>query len=159
MLEMLKSKDEVITVSVQMTKRQIASLYYTQIRSAAPLATEQPHLHVPADKEAIAARKAKQMLWIASRRTIVLGRKYFDDPSWHALLDLYVQESEGRQTSISSACVGTLAAPTTALRHIENLTCDGLLIRVPDPDDKRRVWIALSRETRDKLTELLGRSD
>jgi hypothetical protein len=159
MLEMLKSKDEVITVSVQMTKRQIASLYYTQIRSTALVTPEQPRLHEAVDKEAIATVKARKLLWIASRRTVTLGRKYFDDPSWHALLDLYVQESEGKQTSISSACVGTLAAPTTALRHIENLTRDGLLVRVPDPQDKRRVWIALSRETRDRLTDLLGRSD
>lgn len=49
-------------------------------------------------------------------------------------------------TNVSIACAGTMAATTTALRHIENLTNNGLLVRIPDPDDKRRVWAALPSE-------------
>lgn len=159
MLELVQTKDETITVPVQMTKRQIASLYYNEVRTPTPDRAESAMPMGTYDKETIATRKAKSLLKIAYQRTVTISSKYFDDPSWHALLDLYVQESEGKMTSISSACTGTLAAPTTALRHIEVLTNDGLVVRIPDPDDKRRVWVALARDVREKLTELLGKPD
>ncbi len=155
MLQLVDVGEETILVPVPMTKRQIANLFYREVRSETPASSEQ-HLQREIDKEAIATKKAKHLLQIAYKRTLLFDRRYFDDPSWHALLDLYVQESEGKMTSVSSACTGTLAAPTTALRHIENLTNNGLLVRIPDPDDKRRVWVALARHVRKHLTELLG---
>ena len=159
MLDVAKTGDEIVVVPMQMTKHQIASLFYTEVRAQAHTATHSPVKFIPRDKEERATLTAKRLLKIAAARTTFFDRRYFDDPSWHLLLDLYVQQSEGRETSVSSACVGTLAAPTTALRHLQNLTNDGLIIRIPDPDDNRRVYVRLSHEVRDMMTELLDRPD
>lgn len=156
MLEFIKTDNETITVAVKMTKRQIVALYHNQVGIGASSQRAARHqTRLQNDKESLATYRAKNLLRLAQERTLVLGRKYFDDPSWHALLDLYVRESEGRLTSITSACSGSLAAETTALRHIEVMTNDGLLVRMPDAADKRRIWIGLARQTRENLTDLL----
>lgn len=157
MLELVKTGSETVTVAVKMTKRQIAALYHNQLGMGSSQRDTRNLARLANDKESLATYRAKNLLRLARERTLVLGRKYFDDPSWHALLDLYVRESEGRLTSITSACSGSLAAETTALRHIEVMTNDGLLVRMPDAADKRRIWIGLARRTRENLTDLLCR--
>jgi len=67
------------------------------------------------------------------------------------LLDLYAAELEGTRVSVSSLCIASAVAPTTALRWIARLTESGLLVRQPDPDDRRRAFMALSPQTSDAL--------
>lgn len=66
------------------------------------------------------------------------------DATWIVLLELYLAHIEQRSESISSLCVASGAPSTTALRYIRAMTDDGLLIRADDPDDGRRVFVALS---------------
>ena len=68
----------------------------------------------------------------------------FEDPAWDMLLDLFAAELEQAQVSVSSLCIAAAVAPTTALRWIAKLTDCGLLIRHPDPVDRRRAFITLS---------------
>ena len=75
----------------------------------------------------------------------------FADPGWDIMLDLYAARQEGKQVSVSSLCIAAAVPPTTALRWITNMTAAGLLVRVQDPDDARRVFIELSAEARDQL--------
>jgi DNA-binding MarR family transcriptional regulator/CheY-like chemotaxis protein len=89
----------------------------------------------------------------ASIRAIIRGRRlrdqYFDsalfaDPAWDILLDLTAAQIEKRPVAVSSLCIAAAVPPTTALRWITRLTEEGLLTRVADPRDGRRVFIALS---------------
>jgi len=75
----------------------------------------------------------------------------FADPGWDILLDLYAAQDEGKPVSVSSLCIAAAVPPTTALRWITNMTASGLLVRVQDPGDARRVFIELSPETRQQL--------
>lgn len=77
-------------------------------------------------------------------RAQFFGPDLFEDPAWDMLLDLFAAELEGGRVSVSSLCIAAHVAPTTALRWITRLTDAGLFERRPDPQDRRRVFIALS---------------
>lgn len=75
----------------------------------------------------------------------------FADPGWDIMLDLYAAQQEAKQVSVSSLCIAAAVPPTTALRWITNMTASGLLVRVQDPDDARRVFIELSPGAHEQL--------
>ncbi|WP_423828193.1 MarR family transcriptional regulator [Sphingomonas oleivorans] len=95
----------------------------------------------------------KAPLTSAAIRTLIRARRlrdqYFDsalfaDPAWDMLLDLMAARLDARKVAVSSLCIAAAVPPTTALRWIKMLTDEGLLIRVADPHDGRRVFIELS---------------
>ncbi len=86
-------------------------------------------------------------------RQIIANRqaraKFFDsalfgDPAWDMLLDLTAAHGEGGQVSVTSLCIAAGVPATTALRWLTQMVESGVFIRVPDPADKRRAFIALS---------------
>ncbi len=77
-----------------------------------------------------------------------LGEGLFEDPAWDMVLDLYAAHLEGERVSVSSLCIASAVASTTALRWIGKLTAIGLLVREPDPSDRRRAFVALSEKAR-----------
>lgn len=77
-------------------------------------------------------------------RSTVFGEDLFEDPAWDMLLDLFAAELEGGPVSVSSLCIAAAVAPTTALRWIGRLTQFGLFERRPDPQDRRRAFMALT---------------
>ncbi len=77
-------------------------------------------------------------------RDAFFGENLFEDPAWDMLLDLYAARLEGRQVSVSSLCIASAVAATTALRWIGRLTEAGMFDRQPDPQDRRRAFIGLS---------------
>ncbi len=79
------------------------------------------------------------------------GQGLFEDPAWDMLLDLYAAALEGRQVSVSSLCIAAAVAPTTALRWIAKMTDVGLLVRHPDPVDRRRAFMALSPQAAEAM--------
>ena len=68
----------------------------------------------------------------------------FSDPAWDMLLDLYAADAGDMPVSVSSLCIASAVAPTTALRWIARMTEDGLLERRPDATDRRRAFMALT---------------
>lgn len=58
---------------------------------------------------------------------------------------------EGGQVAVSSLCIAAAVPTTTALRWIKLLTDGGLLVRVPDPQDGRRCFVALADRVADVL--------
>lgn len=77
-------------------------------------------------------------------REDLFGAGLFADPAWDILLDLMAARIEGRSVAVSSLCIAAAVPATTALRWIKQLTDAGLLRRVADPDDGRRVFIELT---------------
>jgi DNA-binding MarR family transcriptional regulator len=68
----------------------------------------------------------------------------FGDPAWDMLLDLTAAHGEGAQVSVTSLCIAAGVPATTALRWLTQMVESGIFLRVPDPADKRRAFIALS---------------
>lgn len=82
----------------------------------------------------------------------------FADPAWDILLDLMAARLEGRKVAVSSLCIAAAVPATTALRWIKLLTDRGLLVRVADPEDGRRVHIELAEEAARVLGAYLGQA-
>jgi len=107
-----------------------------------------------------AARRSPPLPPAESIRAIIRQRearmKYFDaelfaDPAWDILLDLSAARAEGRQVCVTSLCIAAGVPATTALRWIGQMVDSGLLLRVPDPADRRRAHIALADSTADAM--------
>lgn len=88
-----------------------------------------------------------------ARKTYALRRKraaifgnidLFGEPAWDILLDLYIALGEGKSVSVSSACIGSAAPPTTGLRWLGVLADEGLVVRENDTADHRRVLVRLT---------------
>ena len=86
-------------------------------------------------RAAIRARRLREQFFPA---------RLLEDPGWDMLLDLFAAELEGTQVSVSSLCIASGVAPTTALRWISRMAEAGLMVRMPDAGDKRRAFLALS---------------
>ena len=95
--------------------------------SQPPLAEAEAHERQ--QRIARARQTAASALNLRRRREQALGASLFAEPAWDMLLDLYLRQSEGLRTTVSSACLGSAAPPTTALRHMAILVERGLVER------------------------------
>lgn len=89
--------------------------------------------------------KARQL------RMRFLDAELFADPAWDILLDLAAARAERQQVCVTSLCIAAGVPATTALRWIGQMVDADLLVRVSDPHDRRRVYIALADSTADAL--------
>ena len=71
----------------------------------------------------------------------------FADPAWDILLDLTAARAECQMVSVTSLCIAAGVPATTALRWVAQMVDSGLLLRIPDPADRRRAHIALADST------------
>ncbi len=78
-------------------------------------------------------------------RRDILGAALVDDfACWDMLLDLYEKALASRTVSVSSLCSAASVPPTTALRRIEEMMSSGLITRLRDGTDRRRVLVQLT---------------
>lgn len=91
-------------------------------------------------------------------RTLV-GRHFgFDlcsNPAWDMLLDLYSTGDAGRMTSLSSLSHAANVPARTALSWIHRMVDRGLLKRMPDSTDRRRVNVELTDQAMVQFKALL----
>lgn len=90
-------------------------------------------------------------------RTHFLDAQLFGEPGWDLLLDLYDAELGQRRVQIGGACIGSGVAATTALRWLHTMESRGLIHRVNDPTDGRRVFVYLSVAAVSSMDQLFER--
>lgn len=89
---------------------------------------------------------ARQIYAMRRKRAAIFGNpELFGEPAWDILLDLYIAHGDGKEVSVSSACIGSAAPPTTGLRWLGVLAEEGLVVRENDREDHRRVLVRLTR--------------
>jgi len=81
----------------------------------------------------------------------------FSDPAWEMMLDLAVAEASQRPISVTSLCIASGAPTTTALRRIDDLEAAGLVTRVPDACDRRRIIVHLTDLGRERMEAFVRR--
>jgi DNA-binding MarR family transcriptional regulator len=74
-----------------------------------------------------------------------LGREFYSVPALDMLFDLYLLGNR-KPRSLTSLCGASRAPVRTALRTINRMVDRGLLVRMPDSRDARRVNVALTQE-------------
>jgi DNA-binding MarR family transcriptional regulator len=135
---------EIATQEIGRLCRELEGLVARQART-----DEQPVFsfsYQPTQAQLIALTKS--LLAERRLRSKYFAKLEFGEPVWDLLLDLYMSNLTGRSVSVSSACVAAYVPPTTALRYITMLVSQGIMLRVADKNDARRVFLALSDETR-----------
>ncbi|WP_288987031.1 MarR family transcriptional regulator [uncultured Sphingopyxis sp.] len=90
------------------------------------------------------AKAVRHMLRQRRMREQYFAAGLFADPAWDMLLDLYAARLERQPVSVSSLCIAAAVPATTALRWIKTMTDAGIFLREADPQDGRRIFIALS---------------
>jgi hypothetical protein len=109
---------------------------------------------------AIAVKKAADLIEIAKRRSrLMSAANLFADPAWFMMLDLFVRQHSGLQTTVSSACHASFSPVTTALRHLAILTGRNIIEREYDPVDQRRVFVKLTQEASAEIQRTLLSDD
>jgi DNA-binding MarR family transcriptional regulator len=73
------------------------------------------------------------------------------DPGAEMLLDLYWRESQGLKTSLTSLWLASKASEMTARRCLAVMEEQGIVERMGDPFDKRRVNVRFTVEGRAKM--------
>lgn len=105
-----------------------------------------PRSFVPEDRtvERQRAKQVRRLLRQRRMREQYFPADLFADPAWDMLLDLYAARLERQPVSVSSLCIAAAVPATTALRWIKTMTDAGLFLREADPQDGRRIFIALA---------------
>jgi DNA-binding MarR family transcriptional regulator len=124
-------------------------------RPALPLPRENERVSHQNDEEMF-GRLAREIFYARQRRDQFFAEDLFGEPMWDILLDLYVSKLNGRSISITSACIASGVAPTTALRYIKVMEERGLVRRQEDSADKRRSWISISETAFRSMTQYLA---
>lgn len=105
--------------------------------------------HAPVSRPVRPARNrlalARKAYALRRKRVNLFGNPdLFGEPAWDILLDLYIAAGEGKNVSVSSACIGSAAPATTGLRWLGVLADEGLIVRENDAEDHRRVLVRLT---------------
>ena len=90
-------------------------------------------------------------------RDAIFGTRLNAGPAWEMLLDLAMAEASGRWVSVTSLCLASGAATTTALRRIDDLRDAGLVERRPDATDRRRIIVQLTDTGRARMRAFVDR--
>ncbi len=91
-----------------------------------------------------APQQVRQLIANRQARARFFDAELFGDPAWDMLLDLTAAHGEGARVSVTSLCIAAGVPATTALRWLTQMVESGIFLRVPDPADRRRAFIALS---------------
>jgi hypothetical protein len=109
---------------------------------------------------AIAVKKAEDLIEITKRRSrFMSAANLFADPAWFIMLDLFVRQHSGLQTTVSSACHASFSPVTTALRYLAILTERNMIEREYDPIDQRRVFVKLTQKASAEIQHILLTDD
>jgi len=95
----------------------------------------------------IKARQARERLF---------GDNLFADPVWDMLLDLYAHHLNGQQVTVSSLCIAARTPQATALRRLDAMVAAGLVEKIRDPDDARRLFVRLTPWALDRFDRYLA---
>ena len=107
------------------------------------------------DPEAL-TQLARQMLLARRRRTRMFNKCMFGEPAWDMLLALYVGASAGPRYSVSRLSDLSGSPPTTALRWLDYLAKEQLVVRAPNPTDRRSDFIEITDKGRTALEQYLS---
>ena len=90
-----------------------------------------------AHRELGPSRAARSIIQARAARRRFFDSELFADPAWDMLLELYALEGEGLRISVSKLSLAAGVPCTTALRWLDKLESESLLVREEDPTDGR----------------------
>lgn len=101
------------------------------------------------------AAAAQRLIDERTIRRRFLSDDLFHEPAWDMLLALYVAQHGQRVMNVKTLVRASQAPITTSQRWIDHLATLGLVTRVTDPADRRRIEVSLSETGLRALEEYL----
>ena len=80
-----------------------------------------------------------------------------DNSEWLMLIDLLLVETEDCQIGVTALCTGVGVPVTTALKRLDELSAAGLVERIPDVVDRRRIFVCLTQKGRACVLSMIER--
>jgi DNA-binding MarR family transcriptional regulator len=108
-----------------------------------------PKAHICGGDQLIAVRTLQRA---RLRRGEVFAAQLFGDPAWDMLLELYAAHLEQRRISVGRLSRASGVAGTTVLRWLSVFQREGLVERMADRLDGRRIYVSLSRGGVDSMS-------
>lgn len=96
-------------------------------------------------------RMAKKAYLARRARSKFFSRGISGEPAWDMLLALYGSDVGQRGLTTTEVTNFSAAAPTTALRWLDYLSGQDLVLKEPSPIDRRIVMVRLSPKAREAL--------
>ena len=103
------------------------------------------------DELDVSAETVSWLIRARRERARYLSPELLADPAWDMLLDLLHAELANRPVSVSGVSIASGVPQTTALRWLNTLEQQRLVVRRSDAKDGRRTFVELSRDTSDAL--------
>lgn len=100
-------------------------------------------------------KRASRILAARQERRKFFSPDMFGEPGWEMLLVLYVAEEREPRPTVTKLCQNSGFPLTTALRWLHFLEADHLVIRIPNPVDKRIFYLDLTDNARSAMDRLL----
>jgi len=97
-----------------------------------------------ADPDIVLVTRARKLMDHRRLRSRFLPAELFHEPAWDMLLALYVAQHDRRTMNVKTLVSYAEAPATTSQRWIDHLHKLGLIERVTDMVDRRRVEVQLS---------------
>ena len=102
------------------------------------------------------ARDLARIIRARRRRGKYFPAHLFSDPAWDILLSVALADLEQQRISMGELCDAADAPRTTALRYLQVMIDEGVVVRVDDPLDRRRKFISLSPNAAVQMAHYLG---
>jgi DNA-binding MarR family transcriptional regulator len=107
--------------------------------------------------EYASANFVERLTQLQRSRRVELGHELFFDPAWDILLEIYLADLQGRKVNITKISDIADIPQTTGLRWIKVLTERGLALRSDDPLDRRRCFIIITDNGRDRMRRYISK--
>lgn len=85
-----------------------------------------------------------QLRQSSRERRRVFANRIFASPGWDMLLDMFVAWRADRPLSVKAACLAAGVPKSTALRYLDQLCDDGIVLKLPHESDHRSFTVSLS---------------
>lgn len=144
-----------VYASVQAIQDSLNALIKKVGADAPDSAADDAHVEAGPDRMVTSA-DVKAIMKARRQRGKYFENDLFSDPSWDILLELTAAHLEGRQESVTSVALATSVPTSTAMRRIREMTDKGLLHRWDDPTDARRIFVALTEDTSQRMLKMLS---
>ncbi len=89
-------------------------------------------------------------------RSLDTGNGLFADSCWIMCLDIYICDLKDKRVTVSAIAHSSGIPMTTAMRYINVMAEQGLIVKTPNPADNRMIFVSASLDCRKKIETLLS---
>lgn len=119
------------------------------------IASGKPELPNAPNRPVNLVARATELLAIRRARRKFFPPSLFHEPAWEMLVALFIVYETDHSMNVKQLVGRSDAPTTTSQRWIDHLYKSGLINRVTDTEDRRRIDISLSERGHDAMTKYL----